>query len=188
MKKQYDNSWIGTYTGKHFWVLDPKPEEVCIEDITHALSQICRFAGHTEGFCSVATHCLNVERFLEARAYSPLIRLYGLLHDAAEAYVGDMSRPMKVCCPGFKEIEDGVQKAIYKHFGLAEPTPSIIEVVKEADDYILTLEARRFMSSTERWNLVPVDAGAELTYTVSGGIVEAMYTVKLEDLLKVVKA
>jgi 5'-deoxynucleotidase YfbR-like HD superfamily hydrolase len=174
--------YIGTYSGKCFWPLDPKPEEICLEDIAHALSQICRFTGHTSEHYSVLTHSLNVERLLIDRGYNELTQLYGLLHDAAEAYVGDMSRPMKICCPSFQAIEDGVQAAVYKHFGLPEPTPEIAAAVKEADNYILALEARRLMQNTEGWRLM--ETGDEELWVVKGGkIQEALFIVSVEQAL-----
>jgi len=79
--------YIGTFTGKQFWPLDPRPGEVCLEDIAHALVNICRFNGHSNQFYSVAHHCLNVEMILKKRGFNKRIQLYGLLHDAAEAYI-----------------------------------------------------------------------------------------------------
>lgn len=151
--------WIGTYTGKQLWPLDPRPEEVCLEDIAHALSQICRFNGHANRFCSVAHHCLNVERILEQRGFNKKIRLYGLLHDAAEAYICDIPRPLKQFMPEYKTVEINIQQAIYKHFGLPWPTAEEEEIIKAADDYVLALEAKKFMRNTEAWNLVRTEPG-----------------------------
>jgi len=184
MKK---GDYIGTYTGKQFWPLDPRPEDVCLEDIAHALSQICRFNGHVEKYSSVALHCLNVEMYLIQQEQDAMTKLYGLLHDAAEAYVGDMSRPMKICCPGFNEIEEGVQDAVYQHFGIPQPSAEIASIVKEADDYVLALEARRFMKNTERWGLVETK-GESYWYIKDKDLIEAVYMLRVEEMLKKINA
>lgn len=83
--------WIQTATGRRFWPLDPRPEDVSIRDIAHALSLICRFVGHALEFYSVAQHSVLVSRLAMTREEA----LWFLLHDAAEAYIGDISRPLK---------------------------------------------------------------------------------------------
>jgi uncharacterized protein len=82
--------WIQTYTGKQFWPLSPLPEDIVIEDIAHALSMQCRFGGHVRTFYSVAQHSVHVSLLVE-----PQYALWGLLHDAAEAYLVDLPRPIK---------------------------------------------------------------------------------------------
>ena len=82
--------WIQTFTGRAFYVLDPRPEDVDIEDIAHALSMQCRFAGHCREFYSVAQHSVTASWLVP-----PEDALWGLLHDAAEAYVVDLPRPIK---------------------------------------------------------------------------------------------
>src|SRR5579885_2784587 len=82
--------WIQTYCGVAFYPLDPRPEEILIEDIAHALSMLCRFTGHVKRFYSVAQHCVYVSHRCD-----PKDALWGLLHDAAEAYLNDISRPVK---------------------------------------------------------------------------------------------
>lgn len=84
------NTKIVTYTGKTFDFLNPKPEDVCIEDIAHSLANICRYTGHVRKFYSVAQHCV-----LAAKADSPSNPLQRLLHDADEAYIGDIVSPWK---------------------------------------------------------------------------------------------
>lgn len=152
-------AWIGTYTGIHFYPLDPKPEDVRLEDISRALSQICRFNGHTKEPYSVALHCLNVSKFLKEWGCDELTQLYGLLHDAAEAYIGDITRPFKMCLAdigclkAFDDIEVDVTEAIYRHFNIHCPDEKQAGVVKEADNYVLALEAKRYMYNTGDWRL-----------------------------------
>ena len=83
-------SALTTYSGYHFDPLNPDPSLICIEDIAHALSNICRYGGHADSFYSVAQHSL-----LMSEVTTPRLRRACLLHDAAEAYLGDMVRPIK---------------------------------------------------------------------------------------------
>lgn len=108
-------------SGKPFWPLDPDIEDIHIEDIAHALSMQCRYNGHTTEFYSVAQHSVIVSRYL------PLsLAFEGLLHDAAEAYCGDMIRPIKVDDHFFMEVDDRLDKACRKRFGLpAEMSPEV---------------------------------------------------------------
>jgi len=87
--------WIATYTGGRFYPLDPRPEDVCIADIAHSLSQICRFNGQTLQFYSVAQHSVLVSKLLGQGGPSPIHEFMGLKHDAAEAYLCDLVRPIK---------------------------------------------------------------------------------------------
>jgi hypothetical protein len=82
--------WMQTFTGRAFYPLDPRPEDIDPVDIAHALSLICRYGGHSSRFYSVAEHCV-----LMSHAVAPEHALWALLHDATEAYLGDMIRPLK---------------------------------------------------------------------------------------------
>ena len=139
-----EGDWILTYTGKQFWPLDPRPEEVCIEDIAHALSMLCRFTGHTRVFYSVAEHCVHVSRFVPAH-----YKLAGLLHDAAEAYLADMSAPVKQFIPSFTAAEFAVQTAIARHFRMGS---LFAEVCKEEDRRMLHTERIQLMPLSEPWH------------------------------------
>src|SRR5580704_9362466 len=82
--------YLSTYTGKKFYPYDPRPEQICIEDIAHGLSMLCRFAGQCRFFFSVAEHSIAVAHLLPAN-----LKLFGLLHDVSEAYLADLPRPVK---------------------------------------------------------------------------------------------
>jgi len=125
--------WMATYTGRRFYPLDPKPEEVSIEDIAHHLSNLCRYTGAVNNFYSVAQHSVYVSIVVDKEH-----ALWGLLHDAAEAYVNDLSSPLKECIPQIKEVEDKILRAIVEKFGLQWPMP--VEV-KKADLAVMSLEA-----------------------------------------------
>lgn len=139
-------SWIQTFTGKRFDPLAPNPADLDVVDIAHALSLLCRFNGHCRVFYSVAEHCLRVARILPAE-----LALWGLLHDAAEAYLSDVPRPIKAELPAFGQIEDRLLERIARHFGLIWPMP---EAVAQADTRLLATEARDLMSEPpEPWAL-----------------------------------
>src|SRR3990167_7144636 len=109
------NTWIQTYTGKRFNLLDPDIDSIDIEDIAHALSMQCRYTGHTLVFYSVAEHSVHVSRITDSSD-----SLWGLLHDASEAYLGDVASPLKHSglMQGYIALEERVQAAICQKFGL----------------------------------------------------------------------
>lgn len=137
-------TWIQTYTGRHFDPLNPDPAQLDEVDIAHALSYVARFGGHTLHHYSVGQHSLLVCDLVE----DPADKLQALLHDATEAYIGDMLRPLKQVIPEFRRIEQGVWEAICMRFGIAvEMAPAI----HRADMVALATERRDLLSpdSTE---------------------------------------
>ena len=134
-------TWVQTISGRAVDLLDPKPETISIEDIAHSLARICRYTGHTTEHYSVAQHSVLV-----ARALSPELALEGLMHDAVEAYVQDVSAPLKWAmresCSGYAtsydDIEARVDASIAKRFVLTRPLP---QAVKVADLRMLATEA-----------------------------------------------
>ncbi|WP_210183208.1 hypothetical protein [Rhizobium leucaenae] len=128
--------FMQTFTGGKYWPCDPRPEEVFIEDIAHSLSLQCRYAGHCREFYSVAEHSVHIARWLQ-RKYGPVMALHGLLHDATEAYVVDVPRPLKPSLANYKEIEERNWQAIAARFGLAKQLPA---EVHDADNRIIADE------------------------------------------------
>lgn len=128
---------ILTATGRYFDLLDPEQCGFHIEEIAHALSHLCRFTGHVREFYSVAQHCALVSLQVPAEH-----RLAALLHDAAEAYVGDVSAPLKSLLPDYKAIEGRIERALLRAYGLDEVLP--LEV-KAADLVLLNTERRDLM-------------------------------------------
>lgn len=134
--------WIETYTGKQLHFLDPKPEEIDIEDIANALSNECRYGGHTSSFYSVAEHSLLVASIVEAD-----LALKALLHDASEAYLRDIASPVKQYLSNYKEMEEKLMRAIWdKFFGEGQVRWDVPDI-KEADIMALKCEARQLMPS-----------------------------------------
>jgi hypothetical protein len=118
-----------TITGRAFYPLDPRVDNVDPVDIAHALAMLCRYGGHVSSFYSVAEHCV-----LMSLAVSPENALWALLHDATEAYMGDLIRPLKRALPAYAEAEDRLMVVICERFGLGPVCPA---EVKEADNRIL---------------------------------------------------
>ncbi len=138
---EYSGHWITTFMGKKFHYLDPQPDEIGIKDIAHALSLTCRFGGHCREFYSVAQHSIHV-----AELVSPKLKLSALLHDAHEAYLHDVPRPIKLDMSGYKEMADRIQVAINKKFNLISSP-----LIREADNIMLMTEARDLMSNVNDW-------------------------------------
>lgn len=138
---------ILTNSGLYFNLHQPEPSMVSIHDIASGLSNACRFAGQCNGFYSVAEHSVYVSQVLP-----PHLQLYGLLHDAAEAYVGDVTAPLKSLLMNYKLIEERVQKAILERFGLRDFPRSEI---KEADLRMLATEQAQLMPPhDDEWELI----------------------------------
>ncbi len=130
---------ILTYTGKTIDPFNVKPSDICIEDIAHGLSLLCRYGGQCNRFYSVAEHCIIMATYRGFRKH-PLALL---LHDAAEAYIGDIIRPIKRELPQFKQFENNFMFAVAVKFGLE---PSIFTTVKKPDNIMLATEAHWIMS------------------------------------------
>ena len=133
-------SEIKTYTGIMFDPLIPDPELICIEDIAHALSMLCRTNGHFWSFYSVGQHCINCAREAAARGYSVRVQLGCLLHDGSEAYLSDVTRPVKQALPVYLEIEEPLQEAIWNKWLSAPLTEEEQRQVFEIDDDMLLNE------------------------------------------------
>lgn len=132
--------WGLSFTGRQFWPADPRPGDVCIEDIAHALANVCRFGGMVRKFYSVAQHSVIVsETCLEEHA------LHGLLHDATEAYLGDVIRPLKGELSGYKVLESMWASAIGRSFGLGDALEHLPADVKRGDRIALSTEYRDLM-------------------------------------------
>src|SRR5262245_42067765 len=140
-----DSNWTQTFTGRKFPFLNPTVDDVDPLDIAHALSMLCRFGGHTHQFYSVAEHCVLLSRAIPER-----YAVEALLHDAAEAYLVDIPRPVKRQLYGYKEMEDRVLKVIFDRFEVDPYSEDDIvsPLVKDWDSRILLTERRALMPNT----------------------------------------
>lgn len=153
--------WMVTASGRQVWPLDPRPDDFTIEDIAHGLSHICRYGGHCRTFYSVAQHSVLVSQIVEgstATAPTPTrfgppneraIRraaLMGLLHDASEAYIGDVVTPLKRGLTEYQTIERRMMSAIFVQFGfLIGDWES--DAIKRADRTALITERRDLLTT-----------------------------------------
>ena len=147
--------WVQTASGGKFHLQDPSPAEVCIRDIAEALAKTCRFNGHTQYFYSVAQHSCFVMELLPLAAQP-----YGLLHDAHEAYTGDLTTPMrnwltmKAGYDLWKTLTEDIEKTIHETFGLTwPPHPTLAKLVEEADRVALATERRDVMADGPLWDV-----------------------------------
>lgn len=138
--------WMQTISGKRFWPLDPHEDDIDLNDIAHALSMMCRFNGHCSNFYSVAEHSVLVSKNID-----PKYAIWGLLHDASEAYIADIVRPAKRFMPEYKIIEHNIMKTIYRKFDLDivnEP-----QELKLIDNELLNDEAQQLFLTYSNWNI-----------------------------------
>lgn len=178
--------WIQTYTGMRFYPLAPRVEDVDVTDVAHALSLLCRFTGQIRDFYSVGDHSIRVSDYLRGRGCSAAIQFAGLLHDATEAYLADVNRPVKHsdAMAGYRQVEARLERAIFARFDL--PYESMPVEVKEADNAMLGAEARDLFVGGPRddWDLAPL-GGADLPRVVpvaSPKEVETLFLRRFYDL------
>lgn len=139
--------FMQTFSGEPFYPLSATEDDIQIVDIAHALGMVCRYAGHVRKFYSVAEHCV-----LLSHTVDPEHALWALLHDAAEAYVGDMVRPLKHHMPAYQAAEDRLIEVISTKFGLPGEMP---RQVHEHDTRIVLDEKEQLMApSREPWGLL----------------------------------
>jgi hypothetical protein len=145
-------TWMGTYTGRKFWPLDPRAEDVDVLDVAHHLAMTCRYGGAVRRFYSVAEHSVLVSAHV-----APDLAREALFHDAAEAYVGDLIRPLKHQpeLAGFRAAEDRIYPVVMEAFGIAS-TPESRAAISEVDDRIIVDETQALMTRPEKY---PVGRG-----------------------------
>lgn len=138
----YTPNCIRTYSGIYMNVFEPTAEMICIEDIAHALSHLCRFGGHTPQFYSVAQHSYICAHFVSDKG-----RLQALMHDASEAYLLDIPSPIKKALPGYKIMEDKLMQLISRKYKFSYPlTPE----VKKADQCMLEVEWNKLVINKDK--------------------------------------
>ena len=167
---------IHTFSGIAFDLLNPQPEMILLEDIIHSLSLINRFNGAARFPYSVAQHSLYVAGLLPDE-----FKLHGLLHDAPEAYVGDMVSPLKKIMSQYKEVEANISRVVANVFGLSYPAPA---EVKKADLAVLSAEREQVLNpSYGPWYKdFPLPAGIHIE-EMSWSQVRDLYSSELKSLL-----
>jgi 5'-nucleotidase len=142
--------YLQTVSGRWVNPFDPDPEQLDPGDIARALANQCRFGGHSRAFYSVAQHSVIVSRLVEERGGDAEDVFAALMHDASEAYLGDMPHPLKHRSPlgaAFKEAEQHLEDAIRARFGIRADVPEI----KRADRALLATERRAFSAESWHW-------------------------------------
>ena len=146
--RRCDQSWIQTVSGVKFWPLNPRSHEIMTFDIAHSLSTKVRYTGHVREFYSVAQHVYEMWLHACHNKLSPVERKWMLLHDATEAYLPDVARPVKPYLWGFKRFERRIERAVAARYNLPLPVPPI---VKEYDLRILATERRDLFTRPAEW-------------------------------------
>jgi hypothetical protein len=115
-----------------------EPSDIWLADIAYGLSNIARFSGQSK-FFTVAAHSIMVSEWIERNGGTPQEALWGLLHDASEAYINDLVLPVKVHCPEYYKIESNFMKAICKRFKLPQKQPDIVTTA----DYAVLVDEKK---------------------------------------------
>lgn len=152
MAEYKPEGFLQTYSGKLFVFDAPTPEMIDVYDIAHALGNICRYNGHCHTYFSVAEHSvLLAAEFQRRHPDHPTVARAFLLHDAAEAYLCDLPRPIKYAVTGYREAEAVIESMIYRKFEVPDPLPSI---VKDWDHRICVDEKAQLMNYTNhKWGI-----------------------------------
>jgi hypothetical protein len=167
-------TWILTYTGKKFFPLADEPGEIDLRDIAHSLALQCRYNGHCRQFYSVAEHSVRVSHVVPSADAA-----WGLLHDAAEAYVSDLPRPLKRTVPDFRAAEERLLRQIAETFGLPWPMP---RAVHHADEVLLATEVRDLMAPlADDWQFTAAPL-AETVTPISPTDAEALFLARAAAL------
>lgn len=124
-------------TGEYLDLAAPDPDRITVDAVAHGLSHVCRFAGQASRFYSVAEHAALVATKLRADGHPAEVQLAGLHHDDAEAFLGDVTRPLKALLPGYRDLEVQVGYAVRQALGLPDPDLETVAAVKAADDWAI---------------------------------------------------
>lgn len=174
---------IATFTGKLIDPLNINIEDISIEDIAHSLAHQCRFMGHSMSFYSIAQHCYHVSTLVDQR-----FALSALLHDASEAYLCDLPRPIKALLPVYKQAEELLEKRISEKFNIPYPLP---QEVKRVDSAILIAERNSLMVLTSDvlsgdWDVV--DGAPDLStfsiHPISSKLAERLFITRFNELYR----
>jgi len=166
---------IVTFLGEEFTPLDPDIKQIHIEDIAHSLSLMCRANGHIDHFFSVAQHSINCANEAKARGFSARVQLACLIHDASEAYISDVTRPVKYYLTEYKAIEKCLQDVIYTRFLGNVLSDDEVSAVDQIDNDMLVCEFCILMKGKRFFDSIPELSG-EPSFDLKGfDEVESMF-------------
>lgn len=170
-KQERVGDFIQIYSGKEFYILDPRAEDVDVLSIAHSLSNLARFTGHGERFYSVGEHSIRCAKMARKAGYDVLAQLYCLGHDASESIVNDLARPVKQNIPQYKEIEDNIMKVMWEAMGLPQPTKEHYNIVKIIDNTMLLHELEQLMNrnTVEYATVEHIKVYDDMTYGYGAG-------------------
>ncbi len=170
-------TYIKTHSGKDFDLIDTTHNDFELEDVAHALSNICRFCGHVKEFYSVAQHSVMVSYLVE-----PQNALIGLLHDASEAFVGDVAKPLKELLPDYKQVEARIEEFVLGRFGI-DPHNMPADI-KRADLIALVTEQRDLMSGPDidLMNAHGIEPLAQIIQPVSPAQAKIMFLERYREI------
>lgn len=171
---------IQTFTGGRFWPMDPRAEDVVLEDVAHHLSMKARFSGAVEDFLSVAQHSVQLSHVVPG---GPAVQYAALHHDDPEYVLPDIPTPVKPYVPGWKAIEDANERAIV--LGAFRVDPDLLRLVKPYDKRIVGDEAAALLRPARvPWTVRPVPLGIEVK-SWSPAEAEARYLARHRELAAV---
>lgn len=158
---EHKGDWMETHTGLRFYPIDPTPDQFDPLDVAHALSQSCRYGGHTKRFYSVAEHACILADYAQRQGFSPQDQWTILHHDDAEAYICDLPRPVKHQMPAYKEAEALVESVLFDVFHVEYPFPVFL---KGMDNMIIADERAQVMNRSKNvwYNPYRVPLGVKL--------------------------
>jgi len=180
---------VQTYTGRMVDILAPQPDEILIEDIAHALANQCRFNSHTSRYYSVAQHSILVSDLAEELTENKQAALYALLHDAHEAYLGDVVRPVRGQLKNYDKLAATMQHAIdacsdiwidFRWSPLA--TEALDQLIKACDDIALATEARDLMPGGPWVDQIDAQPMTRIISPVSPDIAKIMFLRRFDEL------
>ncbi|MBQ2192248.1 MAG: phosphohydrolase [Clostridia bacterium] len=175
-------STMNTYTGRKFDPMTITPADIDGRDVAHALSMMCRGNGHLRRFYSVAQHSLNCAKEAKARRFERRVVLACLLHDASEAYIADIIRPVKEHLPGYLDIESRIMAAVFARFGLSDLDEEEHAAWKLIDDDLLETELHALLPGEEERVPVPLMSEPDLAEH-SCRKIEREFLIMLEELI-----
>jgi hypothetical protein len=151
LEKYKDSAWMETYTGRQFYPANPRIQDFTIFDIAHALANKCRYNGHSAKFYSVAEHCVKLALMARHLKHDVKTQFWFLMHDASEAYLPDVPRPIKHFFPDLIKMEHHCDALIREWCGLGHDMPPLI---KEWDSRIIVDERRQLLlPSGNKWQV-----------------------------------